>query len=153
MAAAKERLLVIFFLTFVFLITGCADRNAKSVWLAIHTVVDNKAYVDERGQKAILACSNLSNDTFVELAVPILDDELSDKGNFYEYVQNKGDIKYAQYIALTDPALDTFHKNLAATFYDRIVVIANELKGVGPRKPNLNSKPVPEKKKGLKPVT
>jgi hypothetical protein len=121
----------------VFHISGCADRNAKSVWRAIHTVVDQSAYTKEAGQRAILTCASLSRDEFIELAVPILDDELSDKGNFYEFV--KTDMKHAQYIALSDSETDKFHKALASSFYDRILTIANELNGG--KKPAANNPP------------
>ena len=141
-----------FILPSIFLLSGCADRNAKSVWRAIHTVVDGSAYPNEGGQRAILACASLSKDEFTELAVPILDDELSDKGNFYEFV--KSDMKYAQYIALSDSDTDKFHKALAASFYDRIITIANELKGGKQPDPQNRIPPAkPINQQGLSPQT
>ncbi len=112
----------------IFLLTGCADRNAKSVWRAIHTVVDGTAYENEEGQKAILISARLTRDQFVQLAVPILDDELSDKGNFYEYLKTEG--SYAKYIASSESEADKFHRELASAFYDRVVSISRELGGV-----------------------
>ena len=133
-----------------FLLNGCADKNAKNVWRAIHTVVDASVYSNESGQRAILTCASLTRSEFIDLAIPILDDELSDKGNFYEFV--KSNMSYAQYIALSDRDTDKFHEALAVSFYDRIITIANELKGGKPLVPQKNNPPQqPINQQGLNP--
>lgn len=123
----------------IFQFSGCADRNAKSVWRAIHTVVDGSAYENEDGQQAILNSATLTRDQFVRLAVPILDDELSDKGNFYEYVDN--DARYSKYIASSESEAEKFHKALASSFYDRIVSISRELGGPKQAQPQKSDPP------------